>query len=86
MGEENEGAWASASQIRIAKEIDNHMYHDAYTKVNGNVFKNKHVLMENIHKSKAEKAREKTHTDQFEAKRTKSKASSERNIEGGTIG
>ena len=34
--------------------------------------------MESIHKSKAEKAREKTLSDQFEAKRAKNKASRER--------
>ena len=48
--------------------------------VKGNVYKNKRVLMEAVHKQKAEKVREKTIADQFEARRAKNKASRERKL------
>merc|ERR1712050_511700 len=61
-------------KYRQQKKIDKHLYHNFYRHAKGNAYKNKRVLVEAIHKAKAEEAKKKALIEQQEARKDKAKA------------
>ena len=67
-------------KYREAKKITSEIYHHFYLGSKGNLFKNKTVLIEAIHKMKQEKIREKQLEEQREARRAKNTHKKEKRI------
>ena len=65
-------------KYREQGKIDNHIYHYFYMRSKGNQFKNKRVLIEAIHKRKAETVKAKTLEDQTEARKAKARIAKEK--------
>lgn len=67
-------------KYRDAKKISKDIYHHFYLGSKGNLFKNKSVLIEAIHKMKQEKIREKQLEEQREARRQKNVVKKEKRV------
>mmetsp|Transcript_49565 Transcript_49565/g.137667 ORF Transcript_49565/g.137667 Transcript_49565/m.137667 type:complete len:184 (-) Transcript_49565:66-617(-) len=60
-------------KYRQQKKIDKHLYHYFYRHAKGNAYKNKRVLIEAIHKMKAERTKAKALQEQQEARKERAK-------------
>jgi large subunit ribosomal protein L19e len=67
-------------RYRDSKKIDKSMYHRMYLAAKGNMYKNKNVLIETIHKEKAEVKREAELEAQREARRAKNTVRKEKRL------
>merc|ERR1719148_345775 len=65
-------------KYRQSKKIDKHMYHFFYCHAKGNAYKNKRVLIEAIHKMKAERVKAKALQEQQEARKEKARLAKEK--------
>ena len=67
-------------KYRDSKKINKHIYHKLYLGAKGNQFKNKNVLMEAVHKLKAEKIRDADVDAQRDARRAKNAQRKEQRV------
>lgn len=67
-------------KYRESKKINKHIYHKLYLAAKGNQFKNKNVLMEAVHKLKAEKIRDEDIDAQRDARRAKNAQRKEKRV------
>jgi len=67
-------------KYRESKKIDKHQFRKFYQRAKGNVYKNKRVLIEFIHKDKLEYTKAKAVAEQQEARKAKARAAKERRI------
>merc|ERR1712060_1007596 len=65
-------------KYRETKKIDKHQYRKFYLRAKGNVYKNKRVLIENIHKDKLEYTKQKALAEQQDARKAKARALKEK--------